>query len=106
MVASNYTICDMKNNTKESKLYSLFKHSPNGKGIIAPVEYIRMVTSIAKDKKIQYERHTISIKTSFINYMKWRKVMPPVVFEEFPMAYIFCYCFSFCYHCQSVKGKM
>ena len=60
MVASNYTICDMKNNTKESKLYSLFKHSPNGKGIIAPVEYIRMVTSIAKDKKfsmkdIQYQ---------------------------------------------------
>ena len=31
-VASKQIICDMENNTKEFKFYSMFKHSPNGKG--------------------------------------------------------------------------
>ena len=48
VVASKYSICDMENNTQEFKLCLVFKHSPNGKGMIygpngkeimAPMEY-------------------------------------------------------------------
>ena len=44
---------------------------------------------------MQYKRHTISVKISFMHYMKWRRVMFPVVFEEFRMVYMFCYFFLF-----------
>ena len=34
VVASKYSICDMEKNTSEFKLCSVFKHSPNGKGMV------------------------------------------------------------------------
>ena len=40
VVASKYSICDMENNTCEFKLCSMFKHRPNGKAwFMAPMEY-------------------------------------------------------------------
>ena len=67
VVAPKYSICYMENNSKEFKLCSMFKHSPNGKGkvygpmeyspnendIMAPVEYNLMVYSPSgKDRTI------------------------------------------------------
>ena len=54
--ASKYIKCDTENNTLESKLYSIFKHSPNGKGIfITPME-----------TQLQWKRHYgPNRKTSF-----------------------------------------
>ena len=43
---------------------------------------------------------------SFMLYMKWTRVMLPVVFEEFEMFNIFLLFFSFHYHCQLVKGQL
>ena len=67
-----------------------------------------MVIVIVKDKKYSIN-DTISIKISFMHYMKWRRVMLPVVFEEFELVcisfvavllflflFFFCCCF-FCY---------
>ena len=34
MVVFKYSMCNMENNTEEFKLRSMFKHSPNGKGMI------------------------------------------------------------------------
>ena len=49
----------------------------------------------------------MSIKIRFMHFMKWTRVMLPVVFEEFQMVLIFfgsaC---SFKYHCESVKGQL
>ena len=59
MSASKYSRCNMEENTKEFKLCSIFKHSlngkdkvygpmeysPNGKGIMAQVDYILIVYS-------------------------------------------------------------
>ena len=46
-----------------------------------------MVIVIVKDKKYSIN-DTISIKISFMHYMKWRRVMLPVVFEEFELVCI------------------
>ena len=62
MVPSKDSICDTKNNTYEFKLCSISKHRPNGqwmiygiyavayrpngKGIIAPMEYIPIINSL------------------------------------------------------------
>ena len=59
-----------------------------------------------KKLRMQYKRYTISIKISFVHYMKWTRAMLPVVFEEFQMVYIFLLLFSFHYHCQLVKGQL
>ena len=64
--------------------------------------FFEVVTAIVKDRKCRI-KDTISIKISN-NYIKWKKVMLPVVFEEFQMVYIFVLLFSFHYHCQLVKG--
>ena len=34
-------------------------------------------------------KDTMSIKISFMHYMQWTRIMLPVVFEEFEVAYIF-----------------
>ena len=47
-----------------------------------------------------------TIKISFVHYMKWTRVMLPVVFEEFEVVYIFSFLFSFHYHCQLVKSQL
>ena len=64
--------------------------------------FFKVVTVIVKDKKCSIKRK-ISIKISY-DYIKWTKVMLPVVFEESPMVYICVLLFSFHYHCQLVKG--
>ena len=134
MDASKYSICDMKNSTKKFKLYSMFKQSLVGKArfmtqwnitamektlwsqwsiswwFIAPREkewfyerlFFEVVTVIVKDKKCSI-KHKISIKISY-DYIKWTKLMLPVVLEEFQMVYIFVLLFSFHHHCQLVKG--
>ena len=48
----------------------------------------------------------MSIKISFLHYMKWTRVMLPVVFEEFEVFCIFLAIFSFHYNCQLVKGQL
>ena len=54
VIASKYSICDMKIKTYEFTLCSTFKHSPNGKdmfygpkgyGIMASMEYILIIYS-------------------------------------------------------------
>ena len=84
------------------------EYNPNGKDIMAPMEYVLMVHSpngkgIALRKTV-FGRHnchggkrlkkysikdTMSINISFMHYMKWTRVMLPVVFEEFEVFYIF-----------------
>ena len=76
------------------------EYNLNGKGIMAPMEYVLMVYSHnrkgmilrkivfrsgnchSKRKKMQYKRFAISIKISH-DYIKWTKIVLPVVFEEF-----------------------
>ena len=48
----------------------------------------------------------MSIKISFMHYMKWARVMLPAVFEEFDLVCIFTLFFSFQYHSQLVKGQL
>ena len=112
------------------------KYSTTGKDIIAPMEYtpmfyspngkdyferllFEMVIVIAKDKKYSIN-NTISIKISFMHYMYWKRVMLPVVFEEFKLVCIsflavllFCLCFLFLFfaisfhcQCQLVKSQL
>ena len=47
----------------------------------------------------------MSIKISFMRYMKWTGVMLPVVLEKFELIPIFI-AFFFLYHCQLVKGQL
>ena len=42
----------------------------------------------------------MSVKISFMHYMKWIRVMLPVVFEEFKLVCTFSLFFSCHYHCQ------
>ena len=42
------------------------------------------------------------MKISFLPYMKWTRVMPPVVFEEFELVYIF---FAIFFPLSSLIGK-
>ena len=65
-----------------------------------------VITVMVKDKKMQYKKYTISIKISFMYYMKWKRVMFLVIFEEFQIVYIFLLLFSFHLHCQLVKGQI
>ena len=46
----------------------------------------------------------MSMKINFMHYMKWIRVMLPVIFEEFELACIFLIFFSSHYHFQFVKG--
>ena len=50
----------------------------------------------------------MSIKLSFMHYMKWTRVMLSVFFEEFELVYIFIAIFSFHYYCRkwSTLGKI
>ena len=80
----------------------MFKHSPNGlwyglwpqwntpSWFIAPMEkawfyerlFFEVVIVMMKDKKYNM-KYTVSIKISFMHYMKWTRVMSPAIFEEF-----------------------
>ena len=57
--------------------------------------FFEVITVIVKDEKMQYKIYTISIKISFMHYMKWTRVMLPVVFEEFQMVFVFLIFFFF-----------
>ena len=123
LVASKYSICNIKNNTQELNCVQCSIIAPLEKALwprwnipsqfIDPMKkswfYERLffeVIVMVKDKKIRYKRQ-MSIKISFKHYMKWTKVMLPVVFEEFGMVYIFfSLLFAFRYHCQLVKGQL
>ena len=45
------------------------------------------------------------MKISFMDSMKWRRIMLLVVSKEFELVCIFWLFFSFHYHCQLVKGQ-
>ena len=64
-----------------------------------------VLSSRQKIKKYSI-KNTMSIKMSFLHYMKRTRVMLPVVFKEFEVRYIFFTTFSFHYHCQLVKGQL
>ena len=49
---------------------------------------------MVKDKKYSI-KDKMSIKISFMHYMKSTRVMLPLVFKEFEMIDIFCYFFLF-----------
>ena len=53
-----------------------------------------VVIIMAKDKKYSI-KDTMSIKICCTHYMKWARVMLPIVFEEFELVWIFCYFFLF-----------
>ena len=90
------------------------EYIPNGKGIIIPIEYTLMVYSpngkvmvlwkivfqsgngLGKKLKKRYViKDAMSVKISFMHYMKWARVILPVVFEGFKVVYIFCSFFLF-----------
>ena len=92
------------------------EYSPNRKGIMAPMEYIpmvpwfvaltekscfyeslffEMVMVMVKDYKKYRIKYTMSIKISFMHYMKWTRVMLPVVSEKFELVSIFLLFFLF-----------
>ena len=48
----------------------------------------------------------MSIKISFLHYMKWARVILLVVFEEFELVCIFLLVFTFHHNCQLVKGQL
>ena len=58
---------------------------------IAPMEnawfyerlFFEVATAMVKDKKMQCKIYRVSIKIGCMPYMKWTRVMLPVVFEEF-----------------------
>ena len=56
-----------------------------------------MVMIMVKDKKIQYKTDNVN-KNSFMHYMKWIRVMLPVIFGEFELVSIFLIFFSS--HCH------
>ena len=56
--------------------------------------FFEVVIVMAKDNKTQH-KIAMSIKISFMHYMKWERIMLPVVFEEFEVAYIFYATFFF-----------
>ena len=58
--------------------------------------FFELVIGMVKDKKKYSIKDKMSIKISFMDNMKWTRVMLPVVFEEFKVVYIFfCYFFLF-----------
>ena len=67
--------------------------------------FSEVVMVMLKDKK-KYIKDKISIKISFMHYMKRTRVMLPAVFEEFKVVYIFLLLFSFHYHCQLVNSQL
>ena len=99
------------------------EYSPYVKDIIAPMEYIpglialmekvrcyegfffEVVMIKLKNKQKYIVKVTLSIKISFRHWMKWIRVMLPVVFEEFELVCTFLLFFSCRYHCQLVKGQ-
>ena len=52
------------------------------------------VIIMAKDKKYSI-KDTMSIKICCTHYIKWARVMLPIVFEDFELVWIFCYFFLF-----------
>ena len=48
----------------------------------------------------------MSVKISFMHYMKWTRLMLPVVFKKFELVCIFLLFFSIHYHCRLVKGQL
>ena len=97
------------------------KYSPNEKDIMASMEYtltvrapvektlfferlfFEVVIIIVKYKKIQHKRYNVN-KNCFMPYMKRARIMLPVAFEEFEMAYLLFVLISF--HYQLVKGQV
>ena len=57
--------------------------------------FSKVVMVLVKDKKKYVIKDAMSIKISFMHYMKWARVMLPVVFEGFKVVYIFCSFFLF-----------
>ena len=51
-------------------------------------------------------KDTLSVKISFIHYLKKIRAMLPVAFEEFGLIYMFNVLFSFYFNLQLVKGQI
>ena len=48
----------------------------------------------------------MSVKNSFMHYMKWTRVTLPEVSAEFELVCMLLLFFSFHYHCQLVKSQL
>ena len=59
--------------------------------------FFKGVMVMVKDEK-KKDTMSIIINVSFMHYIKWTRVILPVVFEEFEVVYIFKLLFSFHYH--------
>ena len=81
---------------------------------IAPIQkawfyeifFFEEMIAMVKDKKKYSIKDTMSIKISFMYYMKWTRVMLLVLFGEFEVVHIFLLLFSFYYHCRFTKGQL
>ena len=51
--------------------------------------FFEVVLVMLKDKKKYIAKDTMSVKISFMHYMKWIRVILPVVFKEFELVCIF-----------------
>ena len=63
-------------------------YRPNRKGMVLWRLFFEVLIIMVKHKKDSI-KDTMSIKISFTYYMKWARVMLPVVFKDFEVVYIF-----------------
>ena len=81
-------------------------YSPNERDMVLRKVAFRSGNCHGKRLKKYSINDAMSIKINFMHYMKWTRVMLPVVFQEFEIIYIFLPPFSCHYHYQLVKGQL
>ena len=83
---------------------SPMEHTPNKKDMVLWEILFGSGNGHGKRQKKYSIKDAMSIKISFMHYMKWMKrVMLPVIFEEFELVCIIWYFFSSHCHYQFVK---
>ena len=102
----NYVQCLNLSLVEKTWFLASVEYSPNGKSIMAPMKYTPMVCSPSGKSMVlrkilfrsgngpgkrwkKYNKKIMSIKFSFMHYMKWTSVMLAVVFEEFELVCFF-----------------
>ena len=65
--------------------------------------FFEAVLVMLKDKEKYIIKDTLSMKISFMHYLKWIRVILQEVFEEFELVCTLLPFFSCHYHCQLVK---
>ena len=86
--------------------YTIMVYSPNEREMVLWKVAFRSGNCHGKRLKKYSIKDATSIKINFMHYMKWTRVMLPVVFKEFEIIYIFLTLFSFHCHYELVKGQL